>query len=152
MKNLIYFSTLLCAIVLIFSCTPCPDCPEGPDFGADATTLTLQDTISKQTYDTWILNWKTYGQSYTVNTLMEYYTMPLIDITEFTQHPGTGPNTVVAARFVLGMEIVSTDTIPHLMLVGVNSAGASLTDASRQQYIYDVTQPCPSSCGANSLL
>lgn len=148
MKNLTYFSAILFAFSLIYSCTPCADCPDGQD---QMNTLTLTDTISENKYQTWVTNWKTNGQDYTANTLTDYFTMPLVDITEFQQYPGTGRDSVVAARFVIGMELAAPDSIIHLMLVGVNGLGQSMTDASKQQYVYDVTMPCPTSCGANSL-
>ena len=154
MKNLIYFATLICAVVLLFSCKPCPECPEvaTADVKQDNPyTATLRDTISYATYDLWKNNWKTYGQAFTANLLTEYFTMPLLDLNEFLSFPGTGRNTVVASRFVLGLEINGPDTTQHLMLVGVGSDGASLTNAALQQYIYDVTAPCPTSCGVTSL-
>ncbi len=150
MKNLLYFPILFCAVLFIFSCTPCPDCPDVTMDQYD-DTATLRDTISVATFQTWRNNWLTNGQSYTANTLTKYFTMPVLDLTEFLEFPGTGRDSVVAARFVLGMEIDATDSIPHLMLVGVNSAGQSLIDTSKQQYIYDVTKPCPKMCGLNSL-
>jgi len=155
MKNLIYFTTLFCAAILIFSCKPCPDCPDAattPKITSDVvSTPTLRDTISEQKYNTWKNNWKTYGQAFTNNLLTEYFTMPLIDLEEFLSLPGTGRDTIAASRFVLGLEIDGVDTTQHLMLVGVNAAGQSMTDASKQQYVYDVTAPCPNSCGTTSL-
>jgi len=150
MKTLIYSLMLLIATVFIFSCAPCPECPDGPD---DEFTPNLKDTISESRYNTWVNNWSQNGKDYIQHqdTLLKYFTMPKIDLTEFLAHPGTGRDTTAAARFVLGMEISGTDTIPHLMLVGANSAGQSMTDASKGQYIYDVTKPCPSSCGLSSL-
>jgi len=143
MKNLIYLSVLFFTVTILFSCQQ--DYKE--------VTMHPQDTITKAQYDIWVANWKSHGAGYTNNTLTEYFTMPLIDITEFIQHPGAGSDTVAAARFVLGLDIKTNpaDTIPHLVLVGVNSAGESMTDASRGQFIYDVTAPCPNSCGVTSL-
>ena len=150
MKNLIYYTTILCGTLFIFSCSPCPDCPEGPDISEDAITLTTEDTISLQKFQTWVNDWATHGQAYTANTLTTSFTMPLVDITEFTENMGTsGRDSVVAARFYLGMDI--TDTMPHIMLVGVNSLGDSLTNENAGQYIYDVTKPCPKMCGISSL-
>jgi len=150
MKNLISFTILFCAVVCIFSCKPCPDCPDaGPGVVSDVVTLTTKDTISQQKFNTWRQNWTMYGKSYTNGTLTRYFTMPLIDITEFDDNKSVA---VVASRFHMGMEISGTDSIPHLMLVGVNSNGDDVIDFANDQFIYDVTAPCPSSCGVSSLL
>jgi len=149
MKNLLYFCLMTFFCVLLYACKKCPECPD-PDYGP-GPTLTLQDTISVNKYDTWVSNWKNHGQSYIDNTLTEYFTMPMVDINEFKAFPGSGRDSVVSARFVLGLEVVGVDTIPHLMLLGVNAAGQSLTDASKHQYIYDVTQPCPNACGVAAM-
>lgn len=154
MKNILSTATLFFLAILIFSCKPCPECPEAgndTEYQADDVQATLKDTISESTYNTWKTNWKTDGQAFTANTLTEYFTLPLIDINEFLEFPGTGRDSVVASRFVLGLEIDGTDTTAHIMLVGVNAAGESLTNASLQQYVYDVSAPCPNSCGASSL-
>ena len=108
MKNLISFTFLFCAAICIFSCKPCPDCPEpGGGITPDELTLTTKDTISVQTFTTWRQNWQTYGKSYTQGTLTRYFTMPLIDITEFDDNKSAA---VVASRFHLGMEINGTDS------------------------------------------
>jgi len=151
MKNLFYSSALLCAILVIFSCGN--KTGSGPDYvpdviKPDVQTLTTKDTISVQKFNTWRQNWQTYGQTYISDTLTRYFTMPLIDITEFEDNKSAA---VVASRFHLGMELIGTDMIPHLMLVGVNSSGGDVIDYANNQYIYDVTKPCPSSCGAASL-
>ena len=141
-------------IVLIFSCKPCPDCPEvaTPDIEEDDTsTATLRDTISVNKYNLWKNNWNSYGKAFTANTLTEYFTMPLIDLEEFLYYKGSGRDTIAASRFVLGLEIDGTDTTQHIMLVGVDSDGKSMTDATKQQYVYDVSKPCPHLCGSASL-
>lgn len=149
MKNLSYLSMLLFVVVFIFSCTPCPDCPDSSakyDY-----TAQLKDTISNAKFDLWVSNWKNHGLQYTEGTLTEYFTMPTLDLEEFLAHPGVGSDTIAAARFVLGLEIKTPDTIPHLVLVGVNSSGGNMTDPTRGQYIYDVSKPCPTLCGSASL-
>jgi len=152
MKNLIYLSSLLCMIILIFSCTPCPDCPDtsviAPDTIEDKKTLTVADTISPTRFNTWRANWASQGQNYISDTLTRYFTMPLVDITEFKDNKSSD---VVAARFHLGMEDIGTNMIPHLMLVGVDANGDDVIDIAKGQYIYDVTKPCPNSCGKSSL-
>lgn len=145
MKNLISFTILFFAVICIFSCKPCPECPDCPEA---ELTLTTKDTISQQKFTTWRQNWNMYGKSYTQGTLTRYFTMPLVDITEFDNNRSSA---VVASRFHLGMEINGTDSIPHLMLVGVNANGDDVIDFSNDQFIYDVTTPCPTSCGVSSL-
>ena len=152
MKNLFYFSAILCAILVVFSCNS--KSGSTPDYipdviKPDEITLTTKDTISVQKFNTWRQNWQTYGKSYISDTLTRYFTMPLIDITEFEDNKSVD---VVASRFHLGMELIGTDKVPHLMLVGVNSSGADVIDFANDQFIYDVTKPCPSSCGTASLV
>ena len=54
---------------------------------------------------------------------------------------------VVNVRAYMGVDGNGTQ---KLMLVGVNSAGNDLIDATH--FIYDETQPCPSCCDTNSPL
>jgi hypothetical protein len=150
MKNLVYFSLLFFAAIIIFSCKPCPDCPEIQE--DNMTTLTTEDTISLAKFQTWVNNWSTYGKDYTDTVLTTYFTLPLIDITEFTENMATsGRDSVVAARFYLGLDRDTIPNMPHIMLVGVNAQGDSLTNAGDKQYIYDVSRPCPTMCGSNSI-
>ena len=130
---------------LIYSCTPCPDCPTAQD---DDLTLTPDDVISASTFTTWVSNWNINGRGYTDTLLTEYFTLPLVDITEFSRYKDSS---VVAARFYLGLEMTATDTMPHIMLVGVDSSGDPLIDATNEQYIYDVSKPCPKMCNKESL-
>lgn len=148
MRNIIYFSTLFC-LILLLSCNECPECPPQVE---EELTLTPEDAIPLDTFQTWVNNWDSLGQNYTATTLTKYFTLPMVDITEFKDNAATvGPDSVAAARFYLGLEIVGTTQTPHIMLVGVNSAGDSLTNAAQNQYIYDVSKPCPSMCGERSL-
>ncbi|MDF1696822.1 MAG: hypothetical protein P1U56_13355, partial [Saprospiraceae bacterium] len=148
MKNIIYLSTLLFLVGLI-SCQTCPKCPPPAD---DMVTLPPEDAIPLAQFQEWVHNWDSLGQTYTANTLTQYFTMPLVDMTEFVDHiDTTATDTVAAARFYLGLDIRNNTMTPHVMLVGVNTEGDSLTDASMGQYIYDVTKPCPSMCNKASL-
>ena len=144
MKNSINIAALFLLSLLVFSCTPCPDCPNQED----NFTLTPDDVITPSTFTTWVTNWNVNGRGYTDTVLTEYFTMPLIDITEFTRYLDTS---VVAARFYMGLEMTATDTMPHIMLVGVDSDGNPLIDDANNQYIYDVTKPCPTLCNKESL-
>lgn len=149
MKNLIYFSTLLCAMVFIFSCKPCPDCPECPNVIDPDVVSTLDDTISFQTFQTYRTNWNDHGKNYISDTLTQYFTMGLDDIDDFKQNASSQ---VVGARFYLGIQEFSNgDMAPHIMLVGINSRGDSIINSSASQYIYDFSLPCPSMCGAKSV-
>ena len=117
----------------------------------DDNNSTPQDTISVDTFDTWVSNWKNDGLSVMTGALTEYFTMAKVDLQQLLDQPGSGRDSTVAARFVLGLQFTNGDSIPHLMLVGVNNQGDNLTDAKLGQYIYDVTKPCPSMCGVASL-
>lgn len=151
MKNLIYSLATICVIVFISSCKPCPDCPTNPGINPYAQeedkTLNTKDTISLQTFQTWVDNWKNYGKKYTDTVLTTSFVMPLIDLSEFLENKGDkGRDSVVAARFYLGLRRDTIPNMPHLMLVGINAEGDSLTNADDGQYIYDVTLPCPTLC------
>ena len=151
MKNTINITALFFLSLLIFSCTPPGTHDHDHDDDDDDLTLTTEDTISLQKFQTWVDNWDSLGQSYTATTLTQYFTLPLIDIEEFIENmETTGRDSVVAARFYLGLDISSTPT-PHILLVGVNSLGDSLTNEADKQYIYDISKPCPNLCGLSSL-
>lgn len=149
MKNLIYFLALFFAVIYAASCDTKS---AGPDVNPPPPPPPA-DVISEATYNIWRGNWKNHGKSFIANedSILRYFTMPTIDLEEFLDRPGNGPDTVAAARFTLGMEISGTDSIPHIMLLGVNSNGDPLTNSTRFQYIYDVTKPCPNSCGKDAL-
>jgi hypothetical protein len=154
MKNTINISLLFFAVLLIFSCGQSPTHHHNhDDDDDDDLTLTTEDTISLQTFQTWVGNWETFGKGYTDTTLTTSFTMPLVDITEFLENrDSTSRDSVVAARFYLGMEVLSPNNYyPHLLLVGVDSEGDSLTNDSLKQYIYDLSKPCPNLCGHESL-
>ena len=153
MKNALTITALFFLSLFIFSCTPCPDCPNVDNEDDDDLTLTTEDTISLQKFQTWVGNWKTFGKDYMDTSLTTSFTMPLIDVEEFVENrDSTSRDSVVAARFYLGLEVLSPNNYyAHLLLVGVNSKGDSLTTDSLKQYIYDVSKPCPQLCGHESL-
>jgi len=149
MKNLFYFSIIVCAVIAIISCGNKKGATPGynPDITPEEdATLTTEDTISLGTFNTWVSNWDSLGLATMQDSLTRYFTMPLIDITEFDSLRSSN---IVAARFHLGLELDGTDRIPHLMLTGVNSRGEDVIGGD--QYIYDVTLPCPSLCGKESV-
>lgn len=135
-----FFATCL----LISSCAP----KETSKNKTSELTLTQKNTISQGKYNNWTGAWQDVGAEYTDTMLTQYFTMPLIDLTEFetdTNH--------VAARYVLGMDTTVTPMMPHLMLVGVDANGISIIPANGypNASIYDLTLPCPQLCGKKSL-
>ena len=153
MKNFIYFLALFFTIIYASSCNE-----TGNDI-SPPTPPPMEDTISDSTYNVWISNWDSLGKSYIANqdSILRYFTMPKIDLSEFLNSQGNGRDTAAAARFDLGIEL-KLDPItqklvptPHLMLLGVDRFGKAMTDAKQMQFIYDVSKPCPNSCGHKGL-
>lgn len=139
MKTQINLFFLLLGVLFIYSCNPTAPAPS-------PATLKQADTISIATYNNWQGAWMEKGQAYTDVTLTEYFTMPLIDLTEFSA------TTHTAARFVLGLDTTIVPPVPHLMLVGVDANGASMLPPTYPNAsIYDVTRPCPDLCGPKSI-
>lgn len=106
------------------------------------TPLSEVDTISLATYNSWVEGWKVKGQGFTDTMLLEYFTMPIIDLQEFATHDNA------EARFVLGMDTTLYPIEAHLMLVGVDSLGQTILPSTRtpNAKIYDFTKPCPKYC------
>ncbi len=151
MKNTINLTFLFSIMLLIYSCGPCEKCANTPQ---DEVTLHPQDAIPLTQFQDWVHNWDSLGQTYTASTLTQYFTLPLVDMTEFTANmdtTGVDSVRVVAARFYLGLDLTGAAPQPHIMLVGVNALGDSLTNSTQDQYIYDVSKPCPTLCGEDSL-
>lgn len=99
------------------------------------------DTISLATFESWRGAWESNGQAFTETTLIKYFTMPLVDLTEVI---GEAPS---ESRFYLGLDTTKTPNEPHLLLVGVDANGNDMLDYAAGQYVYDVTAPCPPKCG-----
>lgn len=144
MKHPFFFNLFLVASILIIGCTAekTVDAPE------KESTLTQSNTISQTTFNNWSGAWEDVGAAYTDTLLTKYFTMPLIDLTEFESQPNH-----VAARYVLGMDTTVSPIMPHLMLVGVDSKGKSIIpdNGYPNASIYDLTLPCPQLCGPKSL-
>jgi len=100
-----------------------------------------QDTISKDTFMSWINNWKNHGAAYMNTTVLRFFTMNKVDLTQVLAEPG-----VAKTRFYLGLDMSVTPNVPHLIVVGVNSSGDDMLDYAQGQYAYDVTKPCPIFC------
>lgn len=103
-------------------------------------TINTQDTISLYKFNKWKTAWNTSGASYMNSTLTEYFTLPLVDLTELL---GEDP---AQSRFYLGLDESVTPNVPHLMVVGVDSRGNDMIDYASGQYVYDVSKPCPTDC------
>ena len=107
----------------------------------DSPKVTVQDTISLKNFNTWTADWKSSGVSFTNTTLLEYFTMDLVDLSEVLNDPQAAE-----ARFYLGLDKSKTPNEPHLILVAVDSNGKNLLDYSAGYYAYDMTRPCPPAC------
>ncbi len=143
MKNTLLFCVLFSFIsLLIISCkeTPQIDVKDKDSVFVDKNKLTPRQ------YREWKGRWDRKGVEYTDSVLTEYFTMPLIDLTEFATEGNH-----FAARFVLGLDSTVTGLTPHIMLVGVDNLGASKVPPYAVGNIYDVTKPCPFLCGENSI-
>ena len=148
MKNAVLFSLFtLSLLLLITSCSQQP----APAADSKITKLAQKDTITPNQYREWKDRWERKGAAYTNNKLTKYFTMPLIDLTEFMSNGNH-----VAARYVLGLDSTQTTAsniiyTPHLMLVGVDNTGTSMVPPYAAGNVYDVTRPCPDACGINSI-
>ncbi len=117
---------------------PTPTIPDGvKDLIAAPST---QDTISKTKFDSYVKAWNDNGIAFSATTLLEYFTMNKIDLTEVL---GEKPEKV---RFYIGLDMTVTPHEPHLMVVGVDKNGQNMLDYSKNQYAYDLTKPCPKYC------
>ena len=138
-KRLPFVLIFVCGILLCFSCNQ--------DSGSRSglTLLSEVDTIDLATYNSWVDGWKVKGQGFTDTMLLEYFTMPLIDLQEFALEDKA------EARFVLGMDTTLYPIEAHLMLVGVDSSGQTILPSTRtpNAKIYDFTRPCPKFCMNN---
>ena len=81
----------------------------------------------------------TVGKS-SLETPIQGFTLDDIDLKELLDEDG-----VDSARFYLG-EKPNGDLM--LMVLGVDSSGNDMYDASEGQYIYDFSRPCPDDCGS----
>ncbi len=104
-------------------------------------TLAATDTISVAKFNSWVGAWISNGREYTDSVLLRYFTMPLVDLTQVL---GETPS---SSRFYFGLDTTGSSPVPHLLLVGVDSLGKDMIDPNKNQFIYDVTRPCPAFCG-----
>jgi hypothetical protein len=100
-------------------------------------TLTVnQDTISEATFLAWTTNWQNHGRLFTDTSLVKYYSMPLIDLSEtLNENPAS-------ARFYHGLDSLGNGAWEaKLILTGVDANGNN-----SGQY-FDLSRPCPRHCG-----
>lgn len=100
-----------------------------------------QDTISVDTFEVWVKNWKEHGKEWVDSNGLEYFNMPLVDLEELYGETG-----VDSSRFYLGLEMKNGNYMPKLVLVGVDSTGKIMTKTAQGQYLFDYTKACPPYC------
>ncbi len=131
-KRLPFILIIVCGVLLCFSCKQITDTK------SNLTSLDEVDTIDLATYNSWVEGWKVKGQGFTDTMLLEYFTMPMVDLREYARHPSA------AARLVLGMDTTVYPMEAHIMLLS--------TDLNKEPIlpplanIYDLTTPCPKTC------
>ena len=97
-----------------------------------------KDTITLETAQQWAANWKEKGATYLSENQLKAFWIPGVDLTEVLAEEG-----VVDARTYLGID---ENNVPHAMIVGVDADGNDMIDDSKGWYIYDFSEPCPSTC------
>lgn len=98
-----------------------------------------QNVITLETAQNWATRWRSNPE----NTVKAHL-IPQADITELMAE-----DDVQDVRAYIGVDAAGVN---KLMLVGVDKDGNDLIDDQCQQYIYDFTKPCPSTCDVNSPL
>ena len=98
-----------------------------------------ENVISLECAQQWATNWRSNPE----NTVKAHL-IPQVDITELFANEGG-----VDIRAYIG---VDEDGVNKLMLVGVDKDGNDLINDEKKQFIYDFTQPCPSTCDVDSPL
>lgn len=104
-------------------------------------TVTEKDIISRKKFELWTKNWTRGNGKVAATNNIRFFNMPIIDLSEVL---GELP---ASSRFYLGLDDTVTPPEPHLMLVGVDKDGNNMIDPLKSQFIFDVTRPCPPSCG-----
>lgn len=79
------------------------------------------------------------------------YTVPLTDVQQVLNQRNVYEVRVYLAAEV--SEVIGTNipAVTKILLVGVDKDGNDMIDASKGQYIYDFTKPCPPKCGSGGL-
>lgn len=106
-------------------------------------TKTTVNTIPLTEAEDWQDNWLASDSLATDPTKIRSFLIPLADLQQVINEMG-----VSHARAVLGITPQGED---KLMLVGVDDQGATMVNPLLNQYVYDLTQPCPPVCGTGPL-
>lgn len=100
---------------------------------------TAVNTITLETAQAWAKKWRD-----TPGATVKAHLIPQIDITQLMNEKD-----VVDVRAYIGIDENGEN---KLMLVGVDAEGNDLIDDANEQYIYDFTKPCPTTCNVTSPL
>jgi len=100
---------------------------------------TAVNTITLETAQAWAQKWRD-----TPGATVKAHLIPQIDITQLMNEKD-----VVDIRAYIGIDDNGEN---KLMLVGVDANGNDLIDDANEQYIYDFTKPCPTTCNVTSPL
>lgn len=153
MRNFLYQASILSLAFLFVCCSSSTEDTSTETITEKATSVvetltnvtayqtTLKDTISVKTFNLWKKTWKDSSRHWLDTTSLEYFDMPLVDLSETLGEKG-----VANARFYMGLEVNGKGYLPKLMLVGADSTGKSMMNPKKGQYIYDLTKACPPFC------
>lgn len=133
-KSLPLILAVICTVLICFSCKQ----KQEVEKKSNLTPLKELNTVDRATYNSWVDGWKAKGKGYNDTSLIEYFTMPVVDLTEFGRHPSS------TARFVLGMDTTVYPMEPHLMLVSTDSNKVAILPPAAN--VYDLSKPCPRVC------
>lgn len=97
-----------------------------------------ENTISLATAQDWAARWKNKEGSYNRHHELKAFWIPGVDFTQVMKEAGAQN-----VRAYLG---VDESNVEKLMIVGVDADGNDMIDESKGQYIYDFSEPCPSTC------
>ncbi|THF49788.1 hypothetical protein E6C50_10525 [Flavobacterium supellecticarium] len=97
-----------------------------------------KNTITLDTAQEWAERWKKKKGDYVGHHKLKAFLIPGIDVTQVMSECG-----VTNVRAYLG---VDEDHVEKLMIVGVDADGNDMIDESKGFYIYDFSEPCPSTC------
>ncbi len=141
MKKLHFIPLMLCLVAMLF--VSCEE--KKPVIKPDNSQL--GQPLGNTEYNIWKQNWLADGPAYLqANDSLEYFDMPLIDLSLIVgEYPQNQLNTA-KARFQLGLNKSVSPPALHLLVVGVTDKGVEMLDNSKGQYAYDLTYPCPKYC------
>lgn len=115
------------------------------------------NTICLDTAEAWTSAWRGQSGTFTDHTDLKGFLIPLEDLKEVIAEPN-----VANVRAYIGIDIAD-DNEPHLIIVGVNSAGEDIiykaagkgcvdSDGTVNTGLYDFSDPCPTTCDTKSPL